>query len=77
MGPKTIFKEAPERFNVRYEIIGREDGRWIVKAFDRNNNQLGVSISVNTPSDAWKIYMLLNGYHYSDPVQLVQEKVSA
>ncbi len=63
--------DAKEAFNIKYVITGREDGRWIVRAYDRNEKQIGVTLTVSTPSEAWKIYMLLNGYHYCDPINIL------
>lgn len=56
--------ELMEAFNIRYDIIGREDGRWTIQAFDRNDKKLGVKITCNTPGDCWKIWLMLNGYSY-------------
>lgn len=66
-----------ESFNVRFEIIGQEDGRWVVKSFDRNNQPLGATIIVNTPSEAWKIFMVLNGYSEMEPDQILQKMEKA
>jgi hypothetical protein len=68
--------EAKDSFNIKFEIkyviTGREDGRWIVKAFDRNDNPLGTSITVTTPDEAWKIWLMLNGYGgYTDEETIV------
>ena len=65
-----------ESYNIKYEIVGREDGRWVIKAFDRNGNQIGVHLTVKTPSEAGKIYMMLNGYS-CEPVQLVDDTEKA
>lgn len=66
-------KAQAEAFNIKYEIIGREDGRWVVRAFDRNNKAIGNQVIVQTPSEAWKIYMLLNGYAYIEPTELTED----
>lgn len=66
-----------EKFNIKYVITGREDGRWVVKAFDRNETQIGVTLTVSTPSEAWKIYMLLNGYGYVEPFEMLEKTEAA
>jgi hypothetical protein len=53
-----------EPFNIAYVITGKHDGRWTIQAIDSNYALLGISITVATPTDAWKIYMMLNGYSY-------------
>jgi hypothetical protein len=68
------FMKWKEPFNIRYEIIGREDGRWIIKAFDRNDRPLGTQISVSTPKEAWRIFMVLNGYGFDEVTEVIEVK---
>lgn len=64
--------EIREGINIEYRIIGRVDGRWVVRAFDRRQRQIGTEIIVNTPSEAWKIFMMLNGYSHEEPVRILE-----
>lgn len=66
--------KAKEAFNIEYRITGREDGRWIIQAFDRNDRPIGTRLVVKTPDEAWKIWMMMNGYYYSEPFELLPEE---
>jgi hypothetical protein len=59
-------------FNIKYEIIGRVDGRWVVRAFDSKHQPLGTEVTVDTPTDAWRIFMLLNGYSDAEPTEILE-----
>ncbi len=50
-----------EKFNNRYEVIGRVDGYWTVQGFDRHNKPLGAKVVCRLPSEAWKVFFMLNG----------------
>jgi hypothetical protein len=74
-----------DTFVIKYVITGQEDGRWIIQAFDRNDKPISSRIECSTPDDAWRIWLLLNGYSYVEPVeiaarreltQILQEKAS-
>jgi len=55
-------------FNIQYIITGTEDGRWVCEARDRYERPIGNRVVVSTPSEAWRILMLLNGYA-TEPTQ--------
>jgi hypothetical protein len=61
-------------FNIRYEIVGRVDGRWSIEAFNRQDKKIGLTILVNTVTDAFRIFLLLNGYSYNQPVPELDDK---
>lgn len=61
-----------EGINIRYELVGRVDGRWVIQAFDRNDRKLGAMVTVNTPNEAWKVWMLLNGYGTGETEEITQ-----
>jgi hypothetical protein len=65
-----------EPCNIWFKIIGKEDGRWVVQAYDRNDQPTSTRLIVKTPDEAWKIFMALNGYHYSEPFEIETEKAS-
>jgi hypothetical protein len=61
-----------EDFYIYYEIVGRVDGRWVVRAYDQKHKQIGTEVTVNTPSEAWRIFMLLNGYSTAEPTEILE-----
>jgi hypothetical protein len=61
-------------FNIRYEIVGLVDGRWSIEAFNRQDKKIGLTILVNTVTDAFRIFLLLNGYSYNQPVPELDDK---
>ena len=65
-----------KKYAIKYEIIGRRDGRWVVRAIDSNGKQIGLSIYVQTPSEAWKIWCVLNGYSDDGPTTEIDRKAS-
>jgi len=52
---------------IQYLITGQQDGRWIVQAYTSGGETLGGRVEVKTPSEAWKIFMVLNGYSCEEP----------
>lgn len=63
---KGFFTQEVEPVNITYRIDGREDGRWVVRAYGRNGLQIGVAVYVNTPSEAWKVWRMLEGHSDED-----------
>jgi hypothetical protein len=59
-------------FNIKYVITGREDGRWVIVAYDRQNNPIGHRIIVSTPGEAWSVFFMLNGTHYGAPIEKME-----
>lgn len=59
--------------NIEFRITGKRDGSWAIQAFNSNGDPIGKYILVKTPSEAWKIYMLLNGYAYTEPVEMIED----
>jgi hypothetical protein len=49
-------------FNIRYEIIGCIDGRWVVRAFNQNNEPIGIEIQVSSYKEARDHLYVLSGY---------------
>jgi hypothetical protein len=66
-----------DSFNIEFVITGKTDGRWVVQAFDRNRKKIGSPIKCDTPSEAWVIYMMLNGYSYREPIELLEKTEAA
>lgn len=62
--------EAREAFNIRYDIIGRVDGRWVIQAFDRNDQPLTERMVTDTPDEAFRLWFFLNGYGSEEPVEI-------
>jgi hypothetical protein len=54
----TLLKDL----NIRYEIIGRTDGRWTLQAFDRNDQPISATITCGTTKTAMRVWLMLNGY---------------
>lgn len=67
---------SKEAFNIKFVITGREDGMWIIRAFNREGEQIGVDLSVPTAKEAWEQYMFLNAYHLCDITQIIERQAS-
>ena len=64
--------ETPITYNIKYVIKGRIDGRWTIKAYNCRNRPIGTEVIVNTPSECWKLWMLLNGYSDAEPTEILE-----
>jgi hypothetical protein len=62
-----------ESFNIMYEITGKEDGRWTIQAFDRKRKPLGAKITVSSVEEAWRNWLMLNGYSDLEPTQILEQ----
>lgn len=63
-------KQTREKYNIKYVITGKEDGRWVVRAFDRKGKRLGIDIIVCSADEAYKIFWVLNGYGFMEPDEI-------
>lgn len=68
-----IGKLEAEKFNMKYVIKQLESGSWHIQAYTRSGKANGNPLLVRTPDEAWKIYMMLNGYHYAEPFPILDE----
>lgn len=56
-----------------YKIVGKVDGRWTVYAYDNRGKLLGIGVEVASPSEAWRVWMMLNGYSDAEPTMEIFE----
>jgi hypothetical protein len=59
--------------NIRYEVLGKVDGLWTIQAFDRHDNKLGAMVTCRLPSEAWRVFFMLNGMGDPSPEVLTED----
>ena len=51
-----------EEINIEFRILGKRDGSWAIQAFNSSGQSISKIVLVRSVDEAWKLWMLLNGY---------------